>query len=75
MNEHHEIKRIKSRAHDILRTLRLVWRVTPRLTSINLFLVVVQGLLPLAALYLMKKVIDTVSVIVKGTGRLFTIHA
>jgi ATP-binding cassette, subfamily B, bacterial len=43
------------------RALRLVWRSAPGWTLVNLVLVVVQGLLPLAGLYLMKEIVDAVT--------------
>lgn len=43
------------------RAFGLVWRSTPGWTLINLALVLVQGLLPLAALYLMKRIVDSVT--------------
>ena len=48
-------------ALSIGRALRLVWRTAPRWTLVNAALVVVQGGLPLAALYVMKRIIDAVS--------------
>ena len=41
--------------------LRLVWQSAPGWTVASLALVVVQGVLPLASLYLMKLVVDTVT--------------
>ena len=43
------------------RALRLVWRTAPRWTLVNGLLTFVQGVLPLAALYLMKRIIDSVT--------------
>lgn len=43
------------------RALRLVWRTAPGWTLVNGLLVFVQGLLPLAALYLMKRIVDAVT--------------
>ena len=43
------------------RAVRLVWRSAPGWTLVNLGLVVVQGLLPLAALYVMKRAIDALA--------------
>lgn len=48
-------------AFRIGRALRLVWQTAPRWTLVNLILVVGQGLLPLAALYLMKRIVDAVT--------------
>ena len=44
------------------RALRLVWQIAPNWTLINSLLVLVQGALPLAALYLMKRILDAVTV-------------
>jgi ATP-binding cassette subfamily B protein len=43
------------------RALRLVWKAAPGWTLANLALVVVQGVLPLAALYAMKRILDAVA--------------
>ena len=51
------------------RALRLVWRAAPGWTLANLALVLVQGTLPLAALYVMKRVLDAVSAAVGAPGR------
>ncbi len=40
------------------RAVRLVWNVAPGWTMANLVLMVVQGVLPLAGLYLMKRIVD-----------------
>jgi ATP-binding cassette, subfamily B, bacterial len=45
----------------ILRAIRLVFTHAPGLTSLTIILVVIQGLLPLAALFVMKLMIDTVT--------------
>lgn len=45
--------------HDITYALRMVWVAAPQWNVINIILVVLQGLLPLLALYLMKNIIDT----------------
>ena len=47
------------------RAVRLVWQCAPGWTLLNLVLIVVQGVLPLAALYLMKEIVDAV---VAGIG-------
>jgi len=41
------------------RAIRLVWAGAPGWSTLNLVLVVAQGLLPLAGLYLLKRIIDT----------------
>jgi ATP-binding cassette subfamily B protein len=43
------------------RALQLVWQTAQRWTLVNAALVFVQGALPLAALYLMKRIVDAVS--------------
>ncbi len=43
------------------RALRLVWQTAPRWTLVNAALVLAQGALPLAALYLMKRIVDAVT--------------
>jgi ATP-binding cassette subfamily B protein len=43
------------------RALRLVWQTAPRWTLVNAALVFAQGALPLAALYLMKRIVDAVT--------------
>jgi ATP-binding cassette subfamily B protein len=45
----------------LARAVRLVWRASPRWTVVNAALVCVQGALPLAALYLMKRIVDAVT--------------
>ena len=43
------------------RAVRLVWHSAPGWTLVNLLLLVVQGVLPLASLYLMKLTVDAVT--------------
>ena len=45
----------------ILRAIRLVFTHAPGLTLFNIILIVIQGLLPLAALFVMKLIVDTVT--------------
>ncbi len=47
-------------AFRLQRAIRLVWQCAPGWTLLNLVLIVVQGMLPLAALYLMKEIVDAV---------------
>jgi ATP-binding cassette subfamily B protein len=56
-----EIKRVLGVSLGLGRALRLVWKAAPILTLVNSLLVLVQGVLPLAALYLMKMTVDAVS--------------
>lgn len=51
------------------RAVRLVWAAAPGWTLVNLVLLVIQGLLPLAALYVMKRVIDTLTTGVGAADR------
>ena len=46
----------------LIRAFKLVWGMAPGWTGINLVLVVVLGILPIAALYLTKLIVDTVTV-------------
>jgi ATP-binding cassette subfamily B protein len=50
------------------RAVRLVWSSTPGWATVNLVLVVAQGLLPLAGLYLVKRVIDTLQAGIAAQG-------
>jgi ATP-binding cassette subfamily B protein len=50
------------------RALRLVWKAAPGWTLANLALVAVQGVLPLAALYAMKRILDAVTTAVAMPG-------
>jgi len=43
------------------RAVRLVWQCAPGWTVLNMVLVILQGLLPLATLCLIKRIIDTVT--------------
>jgi len=50
------------------RAIRLVWTSAPGWATVNLVLVVVQGLLPLAGLYLLKRIIDTLQSAIAAPG-------
>src|ERR1700674_1812301 len=54
-------------ALNIARAWMLVWRAAPSLTVASLVLAVVQGVLPLAALYLVKLIIDAIAQAAAGT--------
>jgi len=45
----------------LLRALRLVWTMAPGWTAINLVLVIILGILPIAALVLTKLIVDSVT--------------
>jgi len=51
------------------RAFRLVWRAAPGWTLANLALVLVQGALPLTALYVMKRILDAVAAAVASPAR------
>lgn len=53
----------------LFRAIRQVFTYTPGLTSLSMVLIVVQGLLPLAALYIMKLMIDTVTAAIGATDK------
>jgi ATP-binding cassette, subfamily B, bacterial len=50
------------------RAVRLVWTSAPGWATVNLVLTVAQGLLPLAGLYLVKRVIDTLQAGIAAQG-------
>ncbi len=49
------------RAFQLRKAVELVWSSAPRWTAVSAALIVLQGILPLAALYLMKLIVDSVS--------------
>ena len=51
------------------RAARLVWQTSPRWTLVNGLLVFVQGILPLAALYVMKRIVDAVTASIAASDR------
>ena len=51
------------------RALRLVWENAPGWTIVNLILVLLQGLLPLATLYLMKRIVDETALALAAADR------
>ena len=61
MSEPIPFKKAVRQALQLKQAVQLVWRSAPGWTVVNLLLVVVQGLLPLAALYIMKRVIDALA--------------
>ena len=59
-----DVTDVGNRIHTALRlkrALRLVWQAAPRWTAVSTVLAFVQGALPLAALYLMKRIVDAVT--------------
>ncbi|MBN1630239.1 MAG: ABC transporter ATP-binding protein [Thermoleophilia bacterium] len=62
----------KPSARDVLRlgrALRLVWRIAPGWTVASVLLTVLQGVLPLATVWLMKLIVDTVTAGIGGPDR------
>ncbi len=53
----------------IKRALLFVWHSAPTLTTIKVILIIIQGLLPLALLYLTKLVVDTVANSLTATNK------
>jgi ATP-binding cassette, subfamily B, bacterial len=53
----------------LLRALGLVWRSSPRWTIVSVILVVIEGLLPLLSLYLMKLVLDAVTIALTASDK------
>ncbi len=77
MNQHrrriHRVEQISARErlgqmHLLPRTLKLVWAAAPVWTAISLVLMVIQGLLPLASVYLTRQVVNALVVIVGQPG-------
>ena len=62
-------KKIEINSLHLKRALLLVWQSAPRWTLANAFLVVLQGTLPLASLYLMKLIVDSVTVGVNSVNK------
>lgn len=54
-------KRLKQQIASLRRATQFVWQAAPRWTVANLALVFIQGVLPLALLYLTKLIVDTLS--------------
>jgi ATP-binding cassette subfamily B protein len=52
----------------LLRGLALIWESAPLWTALQVVLLVLQGVVPLATLYLTKLIVDTVSAAVGGAG-------
>ena len=52
----------------LIRAWRLVWRAAPRLTAASVVLLVVQSALPLAALYLVKLIVDAITAAIANPG-------
>lgn len=44
----------------IIRSVKMVWQCTPVLTILNIIIILFQAIIPLAALFLMKKIVDSV---------------
>jgi len=56
------------------RAIRLVWTSAPGWAAVNLVLLVAQGLLPLAGLYLLKRVVDSVQAGIAATDKGAAFH-
>jgi ATP-binding cassette subfamily B protein len=61
MDETLSFRKVLRRVIRIDRAIHLVWKNTPGWTLVQLALVIVQGLLPLAGLYLTKRIVDAIS--------------
>ena len=55
------LTRARAFSQRISQAMRIVWRVSPQWTLVNVFMVVVQGVLPLISLYLLKRIVDSVT--------------
>ena len=57
---------MKSSIANLQRAIYLVWQSSPRWTVVGFGLLLIQGILPLGQLYLMKRLIDTLTLGVSG---------
>lgn len=55
----------------IPRAIKLIFRYTPGYTTLSIILVIILGLLPLATLYIMKLLVDTVTIGVSASDKNF----
>ena len=55
------VLRISNLKETLLKALRLVWTMAPGWTAVNVLLVAVLGILPIAALFLTKLIVDSVT--------------
>jgi ATP-binding cassette subfamily B protein len=62
METKESIQQKLKRALNLKRAISFVWQSSPRLTIINMVLILIQGLLPLLLLYLMKLMVDSVTI-------------
>ncbi len=62
------LAKLRSQLPFVPRALRLVWAAAPAWTVASAALVVVQGLLPVAQVYLTKAVVDSLVATVQGAG-------
>ena len=60
--------RIKT-VFQLRRSLSIVWRYAAGWTAVNAVLVFIQGLFPVAAFYLMKQIVDTVTMYIDSPGQ------
>lgn len=74
MNEKTTAGQILRQALRLDRAVRLVWKSAPVWTLVNLGLILVQGLIPLAALYLMKQIVDTVAAGFSAPDKITAFH-
>jgi ATP-binding cassette, subfamily B, bacterial len=66
---------LKSSIVNLQRAIYLVWQSSPRWTAVGFGLVLFQGLLPLGQLYLMKRLIDTLTIGVTAGASTQTLQA
>lgn len=62
-NSEHGIARI---VHNFLHTIPLLWRISPILLVISSLLYLIEALIPLATIYVMKEMVDTIVNIFQG---------
>jgi ATP-binding cassette, subfamily B, bacterial len=75
LNSESEEKPLRSTLSRPLLAIGLVWRSSRGWTLVNLALLVVQGLLPLASLFVMKQIVDVVASGVRGADKTMAYHS
>ena len=61
-------ERVRAHGLHLGRAIRLIWTSTPGWATVNLVLVVANGVLPLVGLYLLKRIVDALQAAAAVTG-------
>ncbi len=54
----------------VIKAMKMVWICTPVHTVLNIIVILIQSVIPLISLYLMKKIVDSVTESISSTGNL-----